>query len=1156
VSTPGNPAFGSSAPNAFGADPGNHGDASREGEHDVRGARYGRVWRRPGEKPGPGPEADSRHAARPEPPYDPRSEPGATAMPAYPPGTGSGYGPAEPDPFGYDPGPPGYGAFPGQDPSRYAIRAGQEPPGAGQGRPGLPDDAETGTFGAGPGFAGMRPGAPAPPAVPGGPGYEFGFGPGHAAPVTPPRHGPAPDAGGAGRIGSGAPDVSGPVQAAGPARGMAGGPGYEFGYGPGGGGQDDGDAGGAPAGYEFGYGPGGGGQDDDDAGGAPAGYYGGRYGHGAAGYVYTPTVIQRPPPGLGTGRGLPPTGQRGGPGFEFSGTIRADQRSQRPTPAFFAGQTGRQDDQRSDRGPAEAEWASLREPARSSDAAGDTPGERRALPPPPLSAAGVKRWAMRVALPTISMIAVGVAAVATFGGSSGASGPAPGTLSVGFPAAMSASSDFSTTPAEAPRGIDQSLSRVASSGPLVVAVGSQAGARIGRAQFFLSDDGGRNWRLAPEQAQDGGAPPPGHAAALIAGGQGAWAAIGPDAIWTSRDGMSWTLASARGIAPVQRGDQVNVLRRTATGFLAAGENVPPGDPAASSPVVWTSSNGVTWRRLGAAQLHLAAGGTVAGITFAAVSGKSAVISGTVTRTVRGNVTDRVPGAWRSTDGGATWTAVTIPVSNDAENAIVGLATTATGFVAIRPGLSGRAGPDAVAYVSADGADWKFAATLTRRGGLSVGVVNGGPAGAVVTGQSGGATVAFTSVNGASWRPAGTLIRAAGQMISGVTVVPGGAVVAAGTAAAGQVGRQAVLTVDNAGRVSPVNVAAVSGAAEPEVAVNDIAASGTSQVAVGSANGFPAAWLSADAGTTWTRAIGTPASALDRPGLQELSGVAHGTAGWVAVGGVQSAAPQHPVVVTSPAGRRWQAADTKAAFAGRGVFTVAAAAGQAGYVIVGWQVTQAAGRTVPAAWWSAGLTGWQRAASLGGGGTSQQMLAAAPRGDGFVAVGANGNRPAAWVSGNGRTWRLASLALPPGAAQARLRQVTVNGRRIVAVGMSATSAGQEVPFAAESANGGTTWTESLLPSPGGAASVDAVAATGTGFTATGTFGTGGRQDVVIWTSVDGIIWKTDSPPVTGLGGQGIQQITALAVSGSTLTGVGFTASPTSESPTIWRSPIRS
>ena len=115
--------------------------------------------------------------------------------------------------------------------------------------------------------------------------------------------------------------------------------------------------------------------------------------------------------------------------------------------------------------------------------------------------------------------------------------------------------------------------------------------------------------------------------------------------------------------------------------------------------------------------------------------------------------------------------------------------------------------------------------------------------------------------------------------------------------------------------------------------------------------------------------------------------------------------------------------------------------------------------------------------------------------------------------------------------------------------------QTAPFAALSVNGGATWTESLLPSPGGPAAVAAVDGTGAGFTATGTFGTDGHEDVVIWTATDGLNWRTNSPSVTGLGGQGIQEITALTVSGSTLTGIGFAASPASETPTIWRSPIR-
>ncbi len=274
--------------------------------------------------------------------------------------------------------------------------------------------------------------------------------------------------------------------------------------------------------------------------------------------------------------------------------------------------------------------------------------EHGPAPPPPLSAAGLKRWAVRAALPMMSMVAVGVAVVATLGGGNGGAGPAPATLSVGVPPATAAGALFSTTPGDEARGISQSLARVASSGSQVVAVGSQAGARISRAQFFVSANGGQTWRLGTEQAADGGDPAPGHAATLIAGGQGRWTAVGPSAIWTSHDGVAWTLASTQGITPMQGGDQANVLRRTATGFLAAGENVPPGDPAAATPVVWTSADGVTWRRLGAAQLHLTAeGGRAGALTSAAADGAATVISGVVTM----NGAQAVPAA-RQEYGGA------------------------------------------------------------------------------------------------------------------------------------------------------------------------------------------------------------------------------------------------------------------------------------------------------------------------------------------------------------------------------------------------------------------------------------------------------------------------------------------------------------------------
>ena len=46
-----------------------------------------------------------------------------------------------------------------------------------------------------------------------------------------------------------------------------------------------------------------------------------------------------------------------------------------------------------------------------------------------------------------------------------------------------------------------------------------------------------------------------------------------------------------------------------------------------------------------------------------------------------------------------------------------------------------------------------------------------------------------------------------------------------------------------------------------------------------------------------------------------------------------------------------------------------------------------------------------------------------------------------------------------------------------------------------------------------------------------------------------------PGRAGPGRPGIQAITGLAVSGRTLTGVGFTATPAGEQPTLWQPRIR-
>jgi hypothetical protein len=149
-----------------------------------------------------------------------------------------------------------------------------------------------------------------------------------------------------------------------------------------------------------------------------------------------------------------------------------------------------------------------------------------------------------------------------------------------------------TYPGQQRRGVFQAIDRVVASGGTIVAMGSQSSDGLVRQQFFVSSDGGETWRLATLRAAGGGQVPLGHQAALLAGGPGGWLAIGPQAIWTSQDGTSWTLASTRGITPQLPGDSVWVITKTADGFLAAGRGNAAG--GGTQAVIWTSRDGLAW----------------------------------------------------------------------------------------------------------------------------------------------------------------------------------------------------------------------------------------------------------------------------------------------------------------------------------------------------------------------------------------------------------------------------------------------------------------------------------------------------------------------------------------------------------------------------------
>jgi hypothetical protein len=201
-----------------------------------------------------------------------------------------------------------------------------------------------------------------------------------------------------------------------------------------------------------------------------------------------------------------------------------------------------------------------------------------------------------------------------------------------------------------------------------------------------------------------------------------------------------------------------------------------------------------------------------------------------------------------------------------------------------------------------------------------------------------------------------------------------------------------------------------------------------------------------------------------------------------------------------------------------------------------------------------------------------MNAAAATGHGFVAVGAAGTRPAAWLSSTGQTWHQAQVPVPANAERAALDYVAANGRAVVAAGTEFSAAGASSPFAEVSANGGATWTQVQLPvpeiGPGTGTTVTALTAAGGGFTAVGTYVTKAGPEVVVWTLppgaavTDGAAWSAATPQGRGLASTSAQNaITALAADGATLTGVGFTAAlsasgaPSTQKPTLWQSPIR-
>jgi hypothetical protein len=783
-------------------------------------------------------------------------------------------------------------------------------------------------------------------------------------------------------------------------------------------------------------------------------------------------------------------------------------------------------------------------------------------PAAPAEAAEAEPWVppkRRRALPALddlpggprTIVAVAVAAVVVIAGAafvmSGGDGEA--TRKPANAPAVAAGRLFALDPAAATSGRVHTLDDVAASGSTVVAIGSEQGGVYSRAQFLTSADGGHTWKVGAVRTPDGGDPPQGEYPRLVAGGAGAWAALGGthDGIveWTSRDARNWTRRPVSGAFGA--GDNVKQLARTTSGFVAVGTTTVKDTTQA---VLWTSADGGSWTRLGGDRFAPPSGGTTVGLTQVAAHGDIVVAQGRVraTRTVTKRVkrknrkvrqTYETEAFWRSPDGGRTWAPVGVPQGQGSSGDVVGLAATRSGFFAAREAsrTTGRKQKRKTTefgafFGSPDGRNWRPAGTLEAPGYSHLGPVRGTDGGlTVLLPLGGGKTAVMTSGDAKIWHHVGDL--ASGRTLTGAALTSQGPVVT---------GRlddgDAYLTMAGSGDVT---LSSIVDAVHPERTVDGIAAAPGRVVAVGSSNGRAAAWTSPD-GSAWNRAT-MPAS--KEPGTQRLVDAVHGGAGWLAVGGTGSS----PLVLTSGDGGSWASAPAGKAFDG-GVALSAAASGPA-YVVVG-----SVDGTSAAAWTSPDLKTWMRSGNAGkgdldGGHDAPKWMSdvtAVP--SGFVAVGGQTSgrvsRPALWSSPDGRKWTLSpsAPALPSGTTQGSLTKVVARQNTLVATGVAGAYA-----FAAVSADGGRTWRPAALPGAVAGTELSAATATPRGFVILGASG----SDVLTWTSADGRTWRLSRPHGLGLDGPGVQRLAGVAVAGPDLLAVGFTGDARTDGPTLWRTP---
>ncbi|MFE3448617.1 hypothetical protein ACFXJ8_06730 [Nonomuraea sp. NPDC059194] len=692
-------------------------------------------------------------------------------------------------------------------------------------------------------------------------------------------------------------------------------------------------------------------------------------------------------------------------------------------------------------------------------------------------------------------------------------------------------------------GSNQKLNDLAAVGTTVVAVGSDTTSPVPRPLFLFSADSGATWQLANVTGSTS------TTVQGVVGAAGGWLAFGQDGVgderglWTSADGATWAAVEQSGLKAFGKGDLIHDIARTASGFVAVGRTVL--SDGTSGPVAWHSPDGRAWTRVDSREI-----GTPDKVREfkAVVARQDQVVVLAQPAQGGGSV------VMRSTDGGRTWvrTATRLPDVPPRQGTLAALPER---FVLI-PARQRDAKGDVPVRCSPTGAEWSACGTIGGLGAQSTGVnaVVSHTGGLAAVSQSGlDSYTVHTSTDAARWTERADLGSMPGATVRGLALADSGTLVVGGDRAAADVDNQLVLmTVKDGEQAAPVRLADIKGLTRMARETARVAAADGRFVAVGSASADAGIWTS-------TNAVDWKSVTLGAPRRQELSDLAHGRKGWLAVGTTMpDASSTEPLLVGSADGRSWKRIDGPSRADGQPYLSMrSVAAGEDGYVIAG-EDRSASGTASAALWHTTDLRKYSRVAKLprDGAGVRIHDVAAGP--GSYVAVGGAGGAEresgVVWVSADGLTWKARERLLPPGATSAGLRQVVWYGERIVAMG-TAQASGSRKAFAAVSDDQGATWSYSWLPAEQ-AAAVHDLASAAQGLVAVGWHGAQGSGDSAAWTSEDGLAWHRQDLTKDRLGGEGAQWLGAVTVSGADVVALGRSTTYNSDHLILWTSTLSS